>query len=511
LWIPAPEQAGVRGLRLLAGLAGVLAFFGILEVAFGDSHGAPIGAYSTANTYHYVTEPQLHPPVIRSQTTSPAAKLAPGYIFLTNFYDITKPPIQGQSGPLILDRSLQPVWFKPVPVDVVASNLSLQNYQGRPALAWWQGRVTSTGAIESGEYIVVDQHYRTIATLKGVDGWVPTLHELIIQGHYAWVTANKNLPMNLSRYGGAYNGAMIDSAVQEYDLTTGKLVRNWDALKHISLSESQATLPTNGFPWDAYHVNSIELASGGGFVVSMRNTWGVYLVDGSGKIQWTLGGNHSSYRFASNAGFQWQHDVRIYPGALVSMFDDHCCQITGGGTYVSPTGLSRGLVLKLDASKHTASMVTEFTRADGYDADYMGSLQPQANGDEFVGWGSVPGFSEFDSAGKLLADARLPGPDLSYRATIESWDGDPDTSPTGAAKTQGAHTTVYASWNGATRLARWRVLGGTSSSQLRTVASSAKSGFETAVAVSGAYKVFKLQALDAHAQVIGTSATFTAG
>ena len=37
------------------------------------------------------------------------------------------------------------------------------------------------------------------------------------------MTANKNIPMNLSSYGGAYNGALIDSAVQEYNLRTGKL------------------------------------------------------------------------------------------------------------------------------------------------------------------------------------------------------------------------------------------------------------------------------------------------
>ena len=150
-----------------------------------------------------------------------------------------------------------------MPEKLVAANLSPQTYEGKPALAWWQGAVTNTGATESGEYVVVNQHYQTVARLKATDGWVLTLHELVIDGDHAWVTANKNIPMNLSKYGGAYNGAVIDSAVQEYDLKTGKLLRNWDALDHIPLSESQASLPTNGFPWDAYHINSIELAGNG--------------------------------------------------------------------------------------------------------------------------------------------------------------------------------------------------------------------------------------------------------
>ncbi len=88
-------------------------------------------------------------------------ELAPGYIFTANFYDLSDPPMVGQSGPLILDRNLQPVWFRPLPENVVASNLSLQTYKGKPALAWWQGVVTNTGSTESGEYVVVNQHYQT--------------------------------------------------------------------------------------------------------------------------------------------------------------------------------------------------------------------------------------------------------------------------------------------------------------------------------------------------------------
>src|SRR5437588_2449073 len=119
--------------------------------------------------------------------------------------------------------------------------------------------------------------------------------------------------MNLSKYGGAYNGALIDSAVQEYDLRTGKLLRSWDALDRISLDDSRASLPTNGFPWDAYHVNAINLTGDGSFIVSMRNTWAAYKVNiASGKIEWSLGGKHSSYKFGNRAEFQWQHDAVVY-------------------------------------------------------------------------------------------------------------------------------------------------------------------------------------------------------
>ena len=67
-----------------------------------------------------------------------------------------------------------------MPEKVVAANLSLQSYEGKPALAWWQGVVTNTGATESGEDVVVNQHYQTVARLKATDGWVLTLHEFLI-------------------------------------------------------------------------------------------------------------------------------------------------------------------------------------------------------------------------------------------------------------------------------------------------------------------------------------------
>jgi EmrB/QacA subfamily drug resistance transporter len=509
--LPGPDSAlGAPPRRFALAIGIVLVVFVALTAAFAGSHGAPIGAYTTKDTYSFLTAPALHPPQIRSVQKATAGRLAPGYILTANFYDLNEPPIVGQSGPLILNRDLQPVWFQPVPEKVVAANLSLQTYQGKPALAWWQGVVTNTGATESGEYVVVDQHYRTVARLKAKDGWVLTLHELVIDGGHAWVTANRNVPRDLSKYGGAYNGALIDSAVQEYDLKTGALLRNWDALEHIPLSQSQASLPTNGFPWDAYHVNSIQLTGKGTFLVSMRDTSAAYLVDiASAKIDWTLGGSSSSFELGPGAGFEWQHDVSLHGDSTVSMFDDHCCQLTGGGTSVNPTGPSRGLVLKLDQQARKATLAEQYGSDGGFRSEYMGDTQPQANGDVFVGWGSEPYLSEYDRSGKLLFEGQLPGPNLSYRATLEPWVGLPLSSPAAVGRRANGRTTAYASWNGATEVASWRVLAGPSAGRLAVVATHAKSGFETAIVLAQNYHSLQVQALGADGRVLGASQPVT--
>ena len=499
------QRGASRRLSVTIGL--VLLLFVGLTAAFSGSKAPPLGRYVRGHTYSYVSEPGLHPPVIRLKVAS-AAQLSPGLILLTNFYDLNKPPIVGQSGPLILDARMQPVWFQPVPEKVLAVNLERQSYEGRPALSWWQGRVTNTGATETGEDVVVDQHYHVIARLKATGGWVLTLHEFLIEGEDAWVTANKNIPLDLSRYGGAYNGAMVDAAVQEYNLRTGRLIRNWDALKHIPLGQSESTLPTNGFPWDAYHINSIDISRAGKFLVSMRNTWAAYLVDdASGRIEWTLGGRGSSFKLRPGARFEWQHDVRLQGNSQVSMFDDHCCQQKGGGTSVPPTGPSRGLVLNVDERARTASLAAQYGEREGFESEYMGRTQPLPGGNVFVGWGSSHYFSEYTRSGKLLLEAEMPEPDLTYRATIGQWEGRPLTPPSGAALPRGGGATVYASWNGATQVASWRVLAG-AGSHLAKIADAPRSGFETAIPISGSYASFEVQALDGTGRVLATSHTF---
>jgi Arylsulfotransferase (ASST) len=519
-----------RTLRLLLVTGVVGGCFALAAVASAAA-SAPIGAYTAKGAWSFVSDPKLHPPKVRALGSTVTKQLAPGYFMVANFPNLTltQPAhgraqlLNGQSGPLILDNKLQPVWFDPVPTNVVAVNLKAQTYNGKPVLSWWQGVINNVGATLSGQDIVVDQHYRPVAKLTGQDGWVISEHEIAISGHHAWVTAYKNINMDLTPFHGLANGVLTDAAVQEYDLTNGNLIGTWDALHHIPPSQSELppapTLVNNAVvPWDAYHVNSIQLLGPGKFLVSMRSEWAAYLVDiaasnlDSSNVEWALGGKPlagvQTFSFGPKASFQWQHDVEMHSGNLVSLFDDACC-LFAQGKFQPPSGPSRGLVLKLDTTNHKASLVRQYNRGSNFDAAFLGNAQLLSNGNVAVGWGSQPFFSEFSNSGRLLLDAVWPGPDLSYRAYVQKWVGKPFFPPSGAVRKKGSSITVYASWDGATEVAAWRVLAGTSSKRLRVVvARRAKSGFETAIPFSGSFSAFKVQALDGKGHVLGSSGVF---
>jgi hypothetical protein len=425
----------------------------------------------------------------------------------------------GQGGPLIVDQNLQPVWAAPTDPSLVAGDLQQETFQGKPVLVWWQGQLTDTGGTLSGQVVVIDQHYRKLATLRARSPWVISLHDAVIAGPDIWVTVYRYVHnQNLTPYGGPRRGTVDDAGVQQYDLSTGRLLYTWDALDpgrapHVPLSASEqpasvATAP--GAAWDAYHVNSIQVRPGNRILVSMRNTSAAYLIDTlTSKIEWTLGGRRSSFRFAHGASFAWQHDVQFISRSELTLFDDACCRLNPGRRFSAPSGSSRGIVLRLNMSRRTASLVAAYPHRPPLDVHFLGSMRLLPGGNALVGWGSLPYFSEYSRSGSQLLDVRFPGKDQSYRALYSSsWVGTPYYPPKGAVRHRGVTTTVYASWNGATQVTRWQVLAGGANKLMRPVATVRKAGFETAATLKGNYRFFEVRALGGRGQVIGDSGLF---
>jgi predicted lipoprotein with Yx(FWY)xxD motif len=279
---------------------------------------------------------------------------------------------------------------------------------------------------------------------------------------------------------------------------------------HVPLGQSFDPPPAKG-TWDPFHINSIELGPGGDLLVSARETWSIYDIrhDAGGAVNWILdskpAATDSTFSFGTGADFSWQHDARFRPNGEISLFDDHCCDLSVKSTTPPPT--ARGLVLKLDNTARTATMVHSYSRSPGLVVATQGNMQNLSNGNEFIGWGQAPVISEYSAAGRLVYEAQLPAADESYRTYRLPWSGLPSSKPAVKLIRHGARSTIYVSWNGATQVARWAVLAGATKGKLTLVKRVAKTGFETTIHVKlGQRRYLQIQALGATVQALASSA-----
>ncbi len=403
---------------------------------------------------------------------------------------------------MLVDSHAQPVWF--TPSHGSASYLGQGTYEGKPVLFWEEG-------IQNPHVVIVNEHYERIASLTARLPWSLDLHDAWVSGGDIWLTVGREVQdQDLTPYGGPADGTLVDEGLQEFQISSGQLIQTWDALNpggkaNVPLSASEKPAEQS---WDPYHLNSVEALPNGDLLVSMRNTSAVYLINPrTDRVVWTLGGKYSSFTAGPGVTFSSQHDARLVDPAEggqgqnveLTLFNNN----EDGTATQNP---SAGMVLALNTVARQAMLVKAYRHYPPLTAYVQGSMQLLPNGNAVVGWGSEPYFSEYGPSGRELLDVRWPGTDASYRALFtDTWVGTPDYPPSGAAR----GSTVYASWNGATEVAKWDVLAGSSATQLSTVASGPRTGFETALKLSRTYDMYEVRALSSKGRVLGTSKLFS--
>lgn len=444
--------------------------------------------------------PGMVAPTVKVLTSS--SQQAPGYLFAA--------PYSGpaQDGPMIFDNAGKLVWFKPLPYDVEATNLQVESFEGKPVLTWWQGYIPRQGFGE-GEEIVVDSSYRKVMHVHAGNGYWVDLHDFhITPQNTALMTVFNPIACDLSSVHGPSNAAVTDGVWEEVDLKTGLVRRQWHSLDHVSLAHSYSSpvKASMAWPFDYFHINTIEPRKDGSFLISSRNTSALYLLESaSEQVSLQLGGKHGSVNVGPGAGTAFQHDAQELPNGLFSIFDNG--GVASNGRMVHSQ--SRAIVVSLDPKARTLELVAQYLHDKPLKSGSQGNVQLLENGDFFVGWGQVPYVSEYSSSGKVLFDARLPHATETYRAYRFQWTATPAEPPAVAIGEQGesANTPVYASWNGATTVAKWQVLAGSTPEKLSPVASAPRTNFETRIEAPGEPAYIAVQALDSSGNVLGMSKT----
>jgi hypothetical protein len=495
----AGEDVSVRGALHLG--SGVRSFaFGFTVADENPVAPAPPAAAtasaSPGDVQQFHSRPDLRPPAVRV-TTPAASGVAPGDIFVTKYATSTP------GGLMIFDNSGQLVWSKALASRLSATDLQVQRYLGQPVLTWWQGVVLSQGFGE-GEEIIDNAASQQIAVVHAGNGLFADLHDFQLTAqNTGLLTAFNPVRCDLSSVGGSRNGAATDGVYQEIDLKTGLVRREWHALDYVALSDSYqlAKYSSTSYPFDFFHINALAPRPDGRVMISARSTWAIYVLDErTGQVLSRVGGKRSTVKMGPGTATAWQHDSRALSSGETTVFDN------GAVPKVHP--YSRAVIERLNPATNTMTLVSQYAHASPpLSAGTQGNFQTLPNGDALIGWGSQPYVSEYSPSGRLLFDARVPAAAQSYRAFRFPWTGQPASPPSlalAAGTTRGSRV-AYASWNGATQIASWRVLAGPSALQLAPAATVPRSGFETTIPLSSAGPWFQLQALDGSGTVLGSS------
>jgi Arylsulfotransferase (ASST) len=461
-----------------------------LEVESLPDLQARLSAETHDGVQVFKSRPDLAPPVIIVDV--PASSAAVPGVVLTN---AAAGP--GQQGGLIIDRSGQLVWFFPASA---VHNLQMQFYKGEPVLTWFQGVLLDGHGL--GDYKLYDAAYREVTQVRATGGYQGDLHEfLLTKTGSALFTCYGLATADLSNVGGAKDGHYYYGVIQEVDVATGELLFQWRSDEHVNFDESYVPVATGSrAPWDYFHINSIDVdPADDNLIVSSRNTWTAYKIDrGSGAVLWRLGGKHSDFAMSPGTHFAFQHDVRRHPDGTVTLFDDE-------GGPPDEASQSRGLVLALDEQARAVEFIRQYHHSPPVLTQVLGSVQDLDDGHRFVGWGQSSDFTEYDTSGRAVFDGRLAPSTSSYRAFKQEWEGHPAEPPAIAVVAGIGKATVYASWNGATGLDQWSVLGGAHPDQLHALGVARCAGFETAITVPAPPSYLAVEAIDRAGAAVGRS------
>ena len=234
-----------------------------------------------------------------------------------------------------------------------------------------------------------------------------------------------------------------------------------------------------------------------------RHTSAVYKVHRrTGEVIWRLGGTRSDFTLGPGVSFGYQHDARRHSDGTLTIFDNAASLPTQRGDRLAAAPSPARHVGK---DGHARARLRR--RRTCAPPGRWGTHSRSPTAALFVGWGTYPGFSEI-------------GPDWStpVRRPLRRHLGDLSCAPANPGsgvrrparrslrrRSADGTTLVYASWNGATEVARWQVRAGSSATDLRPLRTVTRRGFETSITLRAKPRFVAVAALDRQGVVLGAS------
>ncbi|OJJ77776.1 hypothetical protein ASPBRDRAFT_112389 [Aspergillus brasiliensis CBS 101740] len=466
----------------------------------------------------YRTAPYL-PPQIK---ITKSGQTDPGYIFVGPRGN--QP--QGTAA-LIYDEDGNLVYEGP---EEVTANFRVQKLFNEDVITFWAGDMMDLG-FGYGTVHILDNTYREIFTVTLQDNFISPdgvtrdsyidLHEShVTDRNTLLVTAYNVTQHDLSSIGGKPDDYMLDGMFFEIDIATNEIVYQWSALDHLQdipievskqgLGEDQGTQDK---PWDAYHINSVELMDEG-YIISLRHYWSGFYIHNNGTVMWQLSGerNAGDFEIDDGAVFSWQHDIRVYhqteDSMVISLFNN-------ANTPTDTVDATTGLSLHVDlVNRKVSTLRTLQDSSDVIHSVSQGSYQllSEETSHVVLGYGSIAKIKEYDAHNNEVMTAQF-GDDnavASYRGFKCQWKATPFWQPAVAiVRTTSDAATLFMSWNGATEYDNWAIYTASSADAVDPtfVTSVKRDGFETKAHVTG-LRTNWLQVVARKGNIpLGTSAT----
>lgn len=385
------------------------------------------------------------------------------------------------------------------------TNPSFQTYNDEDVILYWDGDLAGNIGRGYGKIVVMNTSYVPLWNVTLTDdiyvadetysSYIDAHEALISSSNTLLVTAYNTTQADLTSVGWGTAGWILDSMVFELDIETSEVLWSWSAADHVDQIPLTAShepineIPhTAGHAWDYFHINAIA-EYGEGYLISSRTLWSIFYISKStGDVIWyfnggdggnfTLPADYASQETSGSELFKYQHDPRVQStsstGLTITLFDNNNFEY---GHLLYPN-TSYGLEITLNTDDFTSTLdQVLYDPSDAVHTIAEGDRQTlTSTGGAFINYGFEPHAKEFDADGSVIWSAQWGTVgDGSYRARKYVYEGTPTTLPKLAVEAGSASLTVYISWNGATDVTHWEIVGcGTLG--LATVE---KSGFET--------------------------------
>ncbi|MBK7201959.1 aryl-sulfate sulfotransferase [Candidatus Amarolinea dominans] len=414
-------------------------------------------------TPRYVTVPADFPAITVTVPASEAA--ADGFVFITDF---TGPGLP-TAAPYVMmvDNQGEPVYYRKLP----------PNQAGTDFRKWPNGQLTFYDR-SVGRFHILDHAYATVGYYYAKLRWTDQHDfELMPNGNQRYLVYDpQQIDMSQIVPGGFPTATVYGLVVQELDPSRNILFewRSWD---HFAITDTNVSLTTPVI--DYVHGNTVTSDLDGNILISGRHVDEITKINRqTGAVMWRWGGKRNQFTFINDSrGFSHQHDIRVQPNGHYTLYDN--------GNHLNPE-YSRALEYVLDEEHLTATLVWEYRNTPDTYGDSMGNAQRRPNGNTVIGWGSgLPTLTEVTPSGIKAFELTMAVGHQSYRSYRFPWKGYPTWPPTLAAVTAVGRTTLYASWNGATEVASYRIYGGvTPRVVISLVGAQIKTSFETSTDIT---------------------------